>query len=510
MRKKRSFYNVIFSLGSYLLNMLFTFITQAMIVKILGIEYSGVNGLFTNILTMLSVAELGIGTAIIFKLYDPISKNNKEEIKSWMYFYKICYRYVALFVLVIGLLVIPFVPTIVGETYVKESLYLLYLISLLDVVFSYVMTYKRSLLYADQKNYIINIVHIGYVVLMNICQILIIYFTKNYLYFLIIKLIYRLLENMIINMYVDKYYSYVKEKANPITNEERKDILDRIKSIFIQKVSFVVNKGIDNITISIFLGVASVGYYTNYNLIATTLCGIIFQMISSFTASIGNLLTEKNKEKSYSTYKVINFINSSFTGLCIVGFICCTEPFIKSWLGNDYILTLNVIVSFGIFIYSDSIRRAITIYKEAAGICKEDKYVYIAMTLINLISSLVLCKLIGIPGVILGTTISYLFLIFYSYPKYIFKRVFDVPICEYYFEKIKFIFIILFSSFISYFICSYLRFTNIVNFAISGFIACFVTCLIIYIVYRKKYELRYLINELISKRKKIGDNHGKK
>ena len=492
MRKKKSLYNIIFSLLSYFITMVFTFITQAIIVKLLGIEYSGVNGLFTNILTMLSVAELGIGTAIIFKLYEPLAKNNKQEINSWMYFYKKCYRYVALFVLIVGIIIIPLVPIIVGKTYVRENLYILYLISLFDVAFSYIMTYKRSLLYADQKNYIINIVHIGYVVLMNACQIIIIYCTKNYLYFLLVKLIYRVLENIIINIYVNKHYPYIKDKTIPISNKDKKDIIDRIKSIFVQKVSFVVNKGIDNITISLFLGVASVGYYTNYNLIATTLCGIIFQMISGFTASIGSLLTEKNKEKSYLTYKVINLINSSLTAICVVGFICCSTAFIRVWLGHKYILPLTIIISFGIYIYSDSIRRSITIYKEAAGICKEDKYVYITMAVINLIASIILCKLIGISGVIIGTAISYLYLIFYSYPKYIFAKVFDVSPKEYYIEKLKLIFIIIGVSICSYLICYFLPFKGILLFIIDGIISCIITTVILIILYKNTYEFEYI------------------
>ena len=506
MRKKKSFYNVIFSLGSYFITMIFTFITQALIVKILGIEYSGVNGLFTNILTMLSVAELGIGTAIIFKLYNPLAKENIEEIKSWMYFYKICYRYVALFVFIFGMIIIPLVPMIVGQTYIKENLYLLYIISLLDVVFSYIMTYKRSLLYADQKNYVINVVHIGYVLFMNICQILIIWFTRNYLYFLIIKLIYRLLENIVINVYVNKHYSYIKEKAVPLSHSERQDIMERIKAIFIQKVSFIVNKGIDSITISFFLGVAMVGYYTNYNLVATTLCGIIFQMISGFMASIGNLLTEKNKEKSYSIYKVINLLNSSLTTICVVGFVCCVEPFIKVWLGNDYVLPTGVIISFGIYIYADSIRRSITIYKEAAGICKEDKYVYIVMILINLIVSIVLCKFIGISGVILGTAISYLYLIFYSYPKYIFKKIFDRPISEYYKEKICFILIMIVTSLTNYFICSFINFGNILNLVFCIIMSFIITGISIITIFRNTREWKYfkdLVYKLFKKRRKI-------
>lgn len=492
MRKKRSLFNIIFSLGSFFITMIFTFITQAMIVKILGIEYSGVNGLFTNVLTMLSVAELGIGNAIIFKLYKPLAKGDKEKIKSWMKFYKICYRYVALFVFIVGIVIIPFIPLIVNKTTINDNIIILYVISFLDVVFSYIMTYKRSLLYADQKNYVINIIHMGYVILMNICQIVVLLLFKKYLLFLIVKLIYRCLENIIINLYVNKNYPYIKEKANNIDLVEKKDIFERVRAIFLQKVSFVINKGIDNIIISLFLGVTAVGYYTNYNLVANTLCSVIYQVMSGFLASIGNMLIDNNSQKNYKIYLVVNLINSSLTAICIVGFICCIQPFINIWLGNSYLLPMSIVISFGIFIYSDSIRRSITLYKEAAGICKEDKYVYVAMAIINLILSIVLCLFIGISGVILGTAFSYLFLIFYSYPKYIFKRVFNKKAIIYYKEKFLFIFIIIVSSVVSFGICNLISFNSILQFVFNGIIASLITSIIIIITFKKKEEFIYL------------------
>ena len=168
MRKKNSIFNMIGSLGSYFIATIFTLITQACLVKTLGIEYNGVNGLFTNIITMLSVAELGIGTTIIFKLYKPLADNDISIIKSWMKFYKLCYRIVAGFVTIVGLIIIPLIPLIVGKIDILENIQILYLISLLDTILSYIMTYKRSILYAEQKNYIINIVHIGYNSFMNI------------------------------------------------------------------------------------------------------------------------------------------------------------------------------------------------------------------------------------------------------------------------------------------------------------------------------------------------------
>lgn len=503
MRKKNSFFNLIGSFASYSIATIFAFLTQACLVRILGIEYNGINGLFTNIITMLSVAELGLATTIIFKLYKPLAGNDIEKIKSWMNFYKICYRYVALFIAIIGILIIPLVPLIVGNVSINENIIILYLITLLDTVLSYIMTYKRSILYADQKNYIINIFHIGYIIIMNISQILSLLLFKNYLLFLGVKLIYRIFENVMINQYVNKHYSYINDNYKKIKKEEKQDVFERIKAIFLQKISFVINKGIDNIVISIFLGIVSVGLYTNYYLVLSAILNIIYQLMSSLTASVGNLLTENNSEKNYSVYKKINMMNFFLTGVSSVGFACTINPLISFWVGAEYLLPINAVFSFALYIYSDSSRRAITIYKEAAGICKEDKYMYIIMASINLIFSILLCKLIGISGVILGTAFSYLFLIIYSYPKFIFKPIFQKEILLYHKENLKYVVFIIVSLLISYGITNIINTNNfILQFIINGIISILVTSIIFIILFYKTEEFKFYYNWIVRKNRK--------
>lgn len=492
MRKKKSFFNIIGSLFSYFTAMIFNFITQACIVRIMGIEYSGVNGLFTNILTMLSIAELGIGTTIIFKLYKPIADNNIESIKSWLNFYKICYRFVALIVAVVGIVIIPFVPIIIGYTSIKENLIILYVIALLDTIFSYVMTYKRSILYADQKNYIINFVHTLYLITMNITQIFILYITKNFIYFLIVKFIFRIIENIILNLYVNNHYSYVNDKYEVISDSEKIDVFDRIKAMLLQKISFVINKGIDNIVISTFLGIAFVGYYTSYNLVVSGIVGIIYQIVSSMTASVGNLLTENDAKKHYQIFKKINFFNSFLTCVAVVGFFNVIQDFITLWLGKKYLLSIWIVVSFSIYIYSDSIRRAITIFKEAAGICKEDRFVYIAMALINLFTSVILCKFIGISGVVIGTSISYLYLLLYSYPKYIFIPLFRKRFIDYYREYFKYFLYIIISCILSYLICIFFDFNILLlQLVVKSIVSIFVSSILFVLFFHKTDEFDY-------------------
>lgn len=504
MRKKRSLLNIIGSLGSYFISTIFTFITQMFLVKTLGVEYSGVNGLFTNILTMLSIAELGIGTTIIYKLYEPLAKNDTESIKSWMQFYKMCYRIVAVLVLVVGTIIIPIVPKIVGTVSITDDISLLYFISLLDTVFSYTMTYKRSLIYADQKNYIINVVHIGYTLFMNITQIFSLIVLKNYVVFLIIKIIYRLLENIILNIYANKNYPYIREEYIKLPKKEVTDVFDRVKAMFLQKISYVVNKGIDSIIITMNLGVVSAGYYSNYTIIVNALTAIIFQVVSSLTASVGNLLTEKNKTKSYNVYKKINMFDSFLTGVGICGFLAIIDNFIEIWIGKEYILSIYITISFAIYIYSDSIRRTMTLFKDSAGICKEDKNNYIIMALINLIASIILCQKIGMSGVILGTAISYIYLIVYSYPKYIFKQLFNENVKSYYKDNFVYFIFILLSSIVSFFIGKYISLNTLVlSILFKGILSVIVSCIIFTIIFHKTSEYDYYFQILTKILRKI-------
>lgn len=495
MRKKRSLFNIIGSLGSYFISTIFTFITQMFLIKILGVEYSGVNGLFSNILTMLSIAELGIGTTIIYKLYEPIANNDIESIKSWMHFYKICYRIVAVLVFAVGTLIIPIVPHIVGKVSIDDDIRLLYFMSLLDTVFSYTMTYKRSLIYADQKNYIINIVHIGYTLFMNVTQIIALIILKNYVIFLFIKIVYRFLENIILNIYANKNYPYINEEYIKLSKNEIKDVFDRVKAMFLQKISYVVNKGIDSIIITMNLGIINAGYYSNYTIIVNALTAIIFQVVSSLTASVGNLLTEKNKDKSYQIYKKINMFDSFLTGIGICGFLAIISDFIRIWIGKEYVLNVYITISFAIYIYSDSIRRTMTLFKDSAGICKEDKNTYVVMTLINLITSIVLCQKIGMSGVILGTAIGYIYLIIYSYPKYIFKPLFNKQPKFYYLENFIYFIFIFISGLISFIISNYILVNNLIfAIIIKGILSIVIYCVIFVIMFYNAPEFKYFFN----------------
>ena len=295
MRTINSLKNSIISIIMYIVTILIGLISQKIFINILGNEYLGINSLFANIISMLSIAELGFGAAIIYNLYRPIAEDNREEIKSLIKFYKISYRIIALIVAFIGISIIPFISNIVGKINITDSIYLIYILFLTDTVVSYLLTYKRSILYADQKTYIINIVHIVYLVLMNLFQIIVLYTTKNFILYLLIKIIFRILENIIITLIANKKYSYLREKdIKDISEKTRKNIITKVKGLLFHKIGGFVVLGTDNIIISKFLGVVTVGLYSNYYMIISAVNNLFTQVFNSITATVGNLLIEKN------------------------------------------------------------------------------------------------------------------------------------------------------------------------------------------------------------------------
>ena len=213
MRTKKTIINSIISILMYSINIIIGFIFQKIFIMTLGNEYLGLNGLFTNILSILAVVELGFGNAIIYHLYKPLAEKNEKEINLLIKFYKKTYNLIAAIIFLLGIVSMLFLKNIIGEVNIEENVYLLYFIALFDIVASYLLTYKRSILYANQETYIVNIVHIGYIFILNLTGIILLILTKNYIFYLILKVIFRILENIIITIVVNKKYPFLLRKA---------------------------------------------------------------------------------------------------------------------------------------------------------------------------------------------------------------------------------------------------------------------------------------------------------
>ena len=505
MRTKNSVKNIIVSLASNMVTILIGFFAQAIFIKILGIEYLGVNGLFTNIISMLGIVELGLGSAIIYHLYQPIEKKETETIKSLMKFYQKAYHIIALIVFILGICVLPFLNFFVGEVQIDLNLQVIYFLFVVDIVCSYLLSYKRSILYADQKNYIIQLIHMGYLIILNGCQLLILYFSKNYYLYLIVKIIMRLLENLVISIIACFYYPYLSsKKIEKLDSKIERDIFKKIKALFFHKVGGFVILGTDNIIISKFLGVAVVGLYSNYYLIINSVQMLFGQAIAALTPSVGNLLVADSKSKIYDVFKKIRFMNFWIATFTSVALLLIMQPFIKIWVGTEYLLDYMVLYVLVFNFFMTMMRYSYMTFKEAAGIFYEDRFVPLVESLFNIVFSCILVQLFGLSGVFMGTIISGLVLWGYSYPKYVYQHLFGREYRDYIIETCAYVLLFLLIAVFSYFLSQFFIVeTQILQVIVNSFLALIIPNIVLLLLFGRTEHFCYFkeLMEKVIKRK---------
>lgn len=497
MRREKSIKNASTALISNFVTLLIGFILQKLFINTLGDEFLGLNSIFNNVISMLSIAELGIGTAIIYSLYKPLFDNNKDEVKSLLKFYKDTYNIIALVVFIISLILMPFISKIVN-TALDINVYLVFFLFIIDVVFSYLLSYKRSILQADQNGYVINIIHIVYTICLNGCLATILVLNKNYYLYLIIKCIWRLIENIVISLYVNKKYPYIKEKSNRLDKKIKDNIILKVKGLVFHKVGSFIVLGTDNLIISHYLGNIIVAYYSNYYLIINAASSLLSQLFSAITPSIGNLLVEGNSEKNYEMFKKIMFSNFLIYCYASVGIFICMNSLITLWVGSKRVLSLAVLTILTINFYMMGMRASIGAYKDAAGIFYEDRFVPLIESFLNIVLSILLVNKFGLAGVFVGTFLSSLVVVLYSLPYFVYKKLFNRKITEYYKMYFKYFAITIILASLSKVLFEYI----IAIFAISNIwlilliaiaVATIIPSVINFFIFRKSNEFKYFI-----------------
>lgn len=500
-RTEKTIKNSIWSAINIFIQMIVGFIVQKIFINILNVDYLGINGLFSNIISFLGIAELGFGEAIIFHLYKPIAEENKEKIKSYLNLYKIAYNAIALIVLLVGIAIIPALPYFVGTVNIDENINIIYVLFLLQTVFSYLISYKRSIIFAYQDNYIISIVDSSYTIIMHTLQIIALIVTKNYYLYLIVKIICVIVENIVISKIAEKRYPFIKEKnVKKLSKNENKDIFERIKAQFFHKIGGVVVGATDNLIISRFINVATVGLYSNYNMIISAVQNLFTKFITATIPSIGNMLVEKNYEKNYQTYKRVRFLNFWLASFSSIAILVMIQDFVKLWLGKEYLLSIAVVIALCVNNYQNIMRAYNDSFLSGAGICIETRFVPLVESAINIVVSIALLKVIGLSGVFWGTVISGLALWCYSYPVYAYKRLLHRTYSQYYKETIGYFMLFLIMGAVTLGISIFAKVNNILlSLIIKTIIALIIPNLIIILLFHKTDNYKYFV-ELIKNR----------
>ena len=503
-RTKNSIINLACSLGGQILGLLANFISRIFFIKILGSEYLGLNGLFTNVLTLLSLSELGIGTAITYSLYKPLADKDEEKCKMLMQLYKKIYTIIGIVIFILGVVLIPVLPYLINDMPDNiNNINLIYMLFVLNTAVSYLCSYKRNLIIADQKIYITNLYHYAFYILLNIVQIIYLVITKEYIGFLVLQVLSTFLENVFISKKADKMYPYLKEKDKiPLDKKTKKELVTNTKALMLHKVGGVVVNSTDNILISAFVGLKAVGLYSNYYVVIAALNLVYTQIYSSLTASVGNLCTGKDTEKEYNVFKKINFLTFwiyCFSAICLVTLF---NPFITIWLGKDYLFGIGVVLVLAVNFYITGMRKSVLTFKEATGLFKNDQYKCIVEALINLVASIALALKFGVVGIFIGTLISSITACVGVEAYVLFKNEFKKSTKYYFKDYFKYLLITIILGLITYFTCNLVTGNIYLVFIIKTLICLSIPNLILLVLFRKTEEFNYFKDLIFSKLKK--------
>ena len=489
--------NVLSALTNRVLILLLTFICRKIFIHYIGIEYLGINGLFINILTLLSMADLGIGTAMNVSLYKPIAEKDTKRISALINFYRQMYLFIAIGVTAIGIGIIPFLKYLINLENDIPYIYLYYLIFVLKNSVSYLLIYKSSLIRADQKNYLINRVEAVISVLKVTAQIVVIVWLKNYFFYIIIDVFAIVLHNILVSCLANHNYPFI-DNTIYLSTYEKKNIFSEIYSIFLYKVAWSLLNGTDNILMSVLCGTLFVGLYSNYFTITNNIEGFIALLFTSLTASIGNLIVTSSEKAKYDTFQSLQMISFWICGIVTTGLFFLTQDFIELWLGKDLLLDNLTLIAIVLNVFFSICMRPVWTFREGTGMYKNIKYIMFITAIINLVLSIILGYWLGVSGILFATSISKLCTYFWYEPNILFKRYFNVKPIKYYIQHIINIVVLFVSFVICYFSILCFDEVSLINWIIKAIILVLVVNIVYFLRYYKTSEFKNVFDKLVS------------
>ena len=478
----------------YAVNTIVGFVCRIIFVRTLSVEYLGVSGLFTNILSVLSLAELGIGSAIIYELYKPIAQKNGKKIASIMQLYRKAYTLIGLAVAAIGLLILPFLKYIITEPVsIKENIYLLYLIFLFNTVISYFFSYRASLLTAMQRQYIASGYNYIVTIVQSIVQCVFLFYTHEYLSYLFIQTCGIVVYNVWISYKVGIDYPYIKDKnVEPLSKQETKSIFKNVKALTINKISGILVNSTDNIAITFFDGLNSVGFASNYILLSSVVGGIIGMVFNALPGSVGNFNASADEDGRYKFFKVLNLTNFWLFGWGAIGIAFVSSDLVKLLYGTEYVLPMEIPFIIAINFFTIGMLQASYTYKSTLGLFRYGQYLLFFTGIINLFLDVVLGRVYGVFGIYLATLVARLCTNLWYEPYAVYRYGLKKNPALYFIRYFYFLIILAISGGISWLFCGLCSFSVVGN-VLAKLIICSVVPNGMFILFfRKTYEFNYL------------------
>lgn len=503
MRTKRAIINMITGVFGKFSNVILQFVSRTIFIQILGSTYLGVYGLFSEVLTVLSLAELGLGTAIVFNLYKPIAENNEPKMKALMNLYGKAYRAIGAFILVAGVLCTPLIPLIVKKNNIPDLL-LIYILYVISSATSYLFVYKSAFLVANQKEYIYTTIRVIFNFIQVAIQLAVLAITKSFIFYLIAQILVDLIKNIYVSYTVERMYPFLKDlKGHTLPKENVTQIWKDVKALIIYKFSNVMVNSTDNILISMFVGIVQTGLYSNYSTILTHVVHIIDTIVYSFDAGIGNYNATASDEEKYKMFKNFNFFMNWIFGFSVICLFVLINPFIDLWIGDSYLFDWPVVVVICLNFYVAGTQKIIWSFRQAMGLFVYGKYKPIASVIVNLVSSVILAKQYGLIGVFIGTSITRIFVDIWFDPYIVHKYGFKLSVIGYYFDYIRTVAVIIIAGLAALFAGQIFKGDGYLIFAWKFLCCILIPNLTFWICYHKRDEMSYLKMQFSNVLKKI-------
>lgn len=491
-RTKNATRNIIFGVILKVYQILVPFAMRTAMIYLLGVEYLGLNSLFTSVLQVLNLAELGVGSAMVFSMYKPIAEDDTNTICALMRLYKIYYRVIGAVVLGLGLVLLPFIPNLIsGDVPPDMNVYVLYVMNLMATVLSYwLFAYKNCILQAHQRVDITSKVTLFTDTVKYVFQFAVLAIFHDYYLYVMVLLLSQILTNIVTAIMSNKMYPQYQAKGK-LSKVKIKEINRRIRDLFTSKLGGVIINSADTIVISAFLGLTVLAVYQNYYYLITAVTGFVAIIFSACTAGIGNSLVVDTKEKCFKDFKTFTFIIAWIAGVCTICFLCLFQPFMELWVGKDLMVEFPIVICLCIYFFVMEINTLLNLYKDAAGMWHEDRFRPLVTALTNLTMNLIMVQFWGLYGITLSTVVSTLVVGMPWLLHNLFTVIFDKKDrTGYVLKLIRYAIIVCIAAIITYLICTFIKLPVIPTFIIRAIICVVVPNIIFLIVYRKKFEFK--------------------
>lgn len=473
------------------LEIVLPFCMRTVMIYVLGIQYLGLNGLFTSVLQVLNLAELGVGAAMVYSMYKPVASGDARKICALMQLYKVYYRAIGVIIACIGLCITPFIPRLItGEVPEGINVYVLYLLYLTATVISYwLFAYKNSILIAHQRNDVTSKVVIVIDIFRYSAQIAVLFLTHNYYLYVLVLLLSQAMINVVTAAAADRMYPQYKP-GGTLERKEIQGINERIRDLFTSKFGSVILGSVDSIVISRFLGLAVLGIYQNYYYVLNSVYSIISIIFTSVLAGIGNSLISESVEKNYNDLKKFTFIISWIVCLCCCCFLCLYQPFMKMWVGEELMLSYGYVILLAVYFYVCAISLIWATIKDAAGLWHQDRFRPLIGASANLVINIILVRIIGLAGVILSTILSYVFITMPWLLHNLFTLLYHKSGWEYIRKLALYLVSTLAACSSCVFICSLFHFSPLLTLLINLFVCMTAANMILYLLLGRTKEFR--------------------